>query len=114
METLPLFDKRNPFTVPDGYFEDFAAKMDRLTQRPSLVLPWYHQAKSWIAMAAAIAGIIIGVKMTNFSTSPFTSDDDMYKTYVLGQMDEASMVACLCDLDGDGNDLEGDGNGASE
>ena len=26
------FDKKNPFAVPDGYFEDFAAKMASMTQ----------------------------------------------------------------------------------
>jgi hypothetical protein len=103
MEEVNHFDKRNPFMVPDGYFEDFAAKMDKLTQAtPTFILPWYRQAKSWIAIAAAFAGIIIAVKVFNPASSPVANqlaEDDTYKTYVLGQLDEASVVDYLCDME---------------
>ena len=90
------FDKSNPFTVPENYFQDFQAKMERMT-RP-VMIPWYRQVRSWAAMAAAVAGIVIGTHFM-FPAQPTVPPLTEEENYVLSQVDEPALVDYMASLD---------------
>ena len=53
---------RNPFKVPDGYFEGFTERMmnqlpEKQVERPT-VISLYDRVKPWLYMAAAFAGLV--------------------------------------------------------
>ncbi|MDR3253195.1 MAG: hypothetical protein LBT35_06520 [Tannerella sp.] len=61
---LEKFKDRNPFRVPDGYFENFTAKMmSSLPEKPVpekvVVISMYDRIKPWLYMAAAFAGLMV-------------------------------------------------------
>jgi hypothetical protein len=60
---------RNPFRVPDGYFESFTENMmGRLPEKPvekGRVISVYDRVKPWLYMAAAFAGIILLFNVLN-------------------------------------------------
>ena len=73
-ENLDELMGRNPFKVPDGYFEDFTEKMmsllpERPVERPS-VISFYDRVKPWLYMAAAFVGIVV---LFRFLDSPSDS-----------------------------------------
>ena len=55
---------RNPFTVPDGYFDRFADElMARLPEQPQVAFPrttWWHRYRYWVATAACVCGLVGG------------------------------------------------------
>lgn len=92
------FDKRNPFTVPDGYFEDFASKMASMTQMSVPAIPWYRKTKSWIAAAAILSGLLIGARfLMPQQAEPMLESQLMKPTaeesYILNQIDESNLVS---------------------
>lgn len=90
------FDKTNPFTVPDGYFEDFAAKMASMTQISMPSIPWYRKTKSWIAIAAALSGVIIGTRLlmpVEPNTPVAALQPTATESYILNQIDESNLVS---------------------
>ncbi|MBP1640410.1 MAG: hypothetical protein H6Q17_1993 [Bacteroidetes bacterium] len=90
------FDQENPFTVPDGYFEDFAAKMASMTQMSMPSMPWYRKPKLWIAIAAAVSGVIIGTRLlmpTEISTQVAAMQPTVEESYILNQIDESNLVS---------------------
>lgn len=59
---------KNPFSVPDHYFEDFTRElMDKLPEKEPM--PWmeeptlWQRVKPWIYMAAMFCGIMLSVKV---------------------------------------------------
>ena len=54
---------RQPFRVPEGYFEgfaeDFMCRLPEKTVHEMKVIPFYERTKPWLYMAAMFAGIII-------------------------------------------------------
>lgn len=46
-----------PFTVPDGFFDQFAIQMDAQIQEEKV--PVRSMAKSWLYMVAMFAGILV-------------------------------------------------------
>jgi hypothetical protein len=102
MDKHPNFDKSNPFTVPDGYFEDFAAKMALMTQPSLPSLAWYRKSKSWIAIAAASIGVVIGIRVMIPNDKPLqiaNQQQTVEESYILSQMDESNLVDYLCSMD---------------
>lgn len=102
MTTSTRFDNRNPFTVPDGYFEDFAAKMTAITQPSAMPsLAWYKRTRSWIAIAAALSGVIIGARLmlpTDKTTYTVNHQTTVEESYVLAQVDETTLEDYLCNM----------------
>jgi hypothetical protein len=96
MDLNNYFDKSNPFSVPENYFIDFRAKMERMT-RP-VMIPWYRQVRSWAAVAAAVAGIVIGTHFM-FPSQPAAQPLSDEETYVLSQVDESALVDYLANMD---------------
>lgn len=59
--------KKNPFIVPDGYFENFAENlMDELpenhSQDPPEISMW-QRIKPWLYMAAMFCGLMLSVRV---------------------------------------------------
>ncbi|MGC9151276.1 MAG: hypothetical protein ACP5F6_05915 [Microbacter sp.] len=96
METQHYFDQRNPFIVPENYFEDFQAKMEKMVHPVSL--PWYRHARSWVAVAAAVMGIFIGshflMTTKTVTEKPLTEEE----SYILSQVDESSLIDYLANM----------------
>jgi hypothetical protein len=67
---------RNPFRVPDGYFEGFTEDMMSLLPEKKIeepkVISIYDRVKPWLYMAAAFVGIILLFNVLNKTagTSP--------------------------------------------
>ena len=52
---------RNPFTVPEGYFDHFADDfMARLDDQPAVFHhSWWHRYRYYVASAACLAGLLL-------------------------------------------------------
>jgi hypothetical protein len=75
---------RQPFRVPEGYFEGFTDDfMRRLPQRKASetkVISLYDRIKPWLYIAAVFAGIII---LFNIFTKTFDSNNEANKGFFL-------------------------------
>ena len=59
---LEAITKKDPFKVPEGYFEGFTADvMSKLPERPaeSQTISLWEKVKPWVYMAAMFAGIAL-------------------------------------------------------
>jgi hypothetical protein len=69
---------RNPFRVPDGYFESFTENMmSRLPEKPTKepeIISMYDRAKPWLYMAAAFTGIILLFSVLNKTVGTSTEN----------------------------------------
>lgn len=81
----------HPFTLPEGYFSDFSAKMDKLVmeeqpQERARLHPWMY------GVAASLIGVVLlgQVYMTHRSNGKLA--DDIYDTYILSQVNEAAII----------------------
>ncbi|MDR1371894.1 MAG: hypothetical protein LBJ17_02030 [Dysgonamonadaceae bacterium] len=58
--------KRDPFKVPEGYFDTFTSElMSRLPEHqaaPTQVISFWERVKPWVYMAAMFAGIWVSIK----------------------------------------------------
>lgn len=89
--SLDKIDKKLPFTVPENYFEDFAARMELQVAGETLQPP-HRRVLNWrVAVAAVFAGILLAGALyaTIFKNA---SKSDNYESYVLSQVDESSML----------------------
>lgn len=77
-----------PFSVPENYFNDFAAQIDKQTGYRKPVLAFI---KPWIYVAAVFAGIVAGQFFYNINRQK-TLTAENYETYVMAQVDESSVV----------------------
>ncbi|MDR0394284.1 MAG: hypothetical protein LBH77_03905 [Tannerella sp.] len=71
---------RNPFRVPDGYFESFTENMmSRLPEKPvekGSVISVYDRVKPWLYMAAAFTGIILLFNVLNRASDVLPENRD--------------------------------------
>lgn len=59
---------KNPFSVPDGYFEKFSEELtSRLPEKETLYIPseptMWERVKPWIYMVAMFCGIMLSVRI---------------------------------------------------
>lgn len=85
---LNNIEKKNPFRVPENYFQDFNNEiMDKLPEKKvqKKIVPLWKPITKWVAAAAVVAGIaVLGTNYidnhspntNNFSTENATSTDD--------------------------------------
>lgn len=92
-KNIPLdkIDKKLPFTVPENYFEDFAVRMESQIRGVTIEKRHRHTGPWRYAVAAIFAGILLAGTLytTLFKTN---SKSENYESYVLSQVDEASML----------------------
>lgn len=78
---------RIPFSVPENYFNNFAAEMDAkiATEKISVI----KLIKPWLYMAAMFVGVfILGNVFYDFYQNNKKIDDDLYELYVMSQIDQ--------------------------
>ena len=87
---------RNPFQVPDGYFEGLTEQMmsqlpDRPVERPS-VISLYDRVKPWLYMAAAFIGVVVLFRFVDLTVdkAPGTASPEkaFAQTYIPSEDDE--------------------------
>lgn len=65
-ELLRKLGTKNPFTVPEGYFEHFTGKlMEKLPEKEPAAEPAitaWQRVKPWVYMAAMFCGLMISVR----------------------------------------------------
>ncbi|MDR2773391.1 MAG: hypothetical protein LBC19_01385 [Tannerella sp.] len=95
-----LKERRNPFCVPDDYFENFTGDMMRRLPDVSVehpkVISIYNQVKPWLYMAAVFAGLIILFNVLN-RTAGTSSEGD-------GPLEETTLSALPSNTEAEEND----------
>jgi len=81
---------RNPFQVPEGYFEgftdDFMRRLPEKTAPEAKVISLYDRLKPWLYVAATLAGIIVLFNI--FTKSPEMSKDVNLKASIHVDLEE--------------------------
>lgn len=89
--------KEMPFSVPEGYFDQFAAQIDTQIGYKSggsgrFLRPWMYMA------AAVLVGIVILTPVLYTKNQrTVAQNSDNYESYVLSQVDETVMLDCYVD-----------------
>lgn len=82
---------RNPFTVPENYFESFATEIetkigkDRLSAK-KLLKPWFYLAAMFVGLFF-IGNVFYAVYQNNRKM-----DADLYEMYVMSQIDQTVVL----------------------
>lgn len=101
---LEEINKKNPFDVPDSYFEHFSVRMaDKISQAEAAKAP--VAARAWLRpkMVVAFAGIavvlLIGVVFINLHNRPLSSGEmiEAYKYSALQELTDEQMAQMLSD-----------------
>lgn len=89
--SLGNIDRKNPFKVPENYFENFAVQINAKTAPRKTTS--IKRIKSWMYAAAVFAGIIVlgTVYYSNKQKEKYAYAEN-YESYVLSQVDESSMM----------------------
>ena len=65
-DLLSKYGRKNPFTVPEGYFQDFNERlMEQLPEKevmPEPEIKIWDRIKPWIYMAAMFVGLMFTVR----------------------------------------------------
>ena len=82
-------DKALPFSVPENYFNDFAAHIEKqIGYRKSSV----RFVRPWMYTAAVFIGIVVVGQVFYSSNRQKNLTAENYETYVMAQVDESSVV----------------------
>lgn len=115
-ELLKKLGTKNPFTVPEGYFENFSKNlMDKLPERePAFTeeITLWDRVKPWVYMAAMFCGLMFSVRVVVgppkqdtplFSAAETESFSDEYVEAILdhSMMDDYSFYQYLTEADSD-------------
>jgi hypothetical protein len=78
-------NQKNPFNVPENYFENFhKAMMSRIAQEPKAkIVPLWRKVSSWAAVAATLVGVMVLISIfnaPNISLQTAESDTTTSKT----------------------------------
>lgn len=82
-------DKELPFSVPENYFNDFAAQIDK---QIGYKKPFIRFVRPWMYAAAMFIGIVVVSQVFYSSNRQRNLTADNYETYVMAQVDESSVV----------------------
>ena len=117
-ELLRRCGTKPPFTVPEGYFENFAKElMDKLPEKdtatamPNTPTMW-ERIKPWVYMAAMFCGLMFSIRVVVgpqqkeaplFSTAETEEFSDEYMESILdhSMMDDYTLYQYLTDADMD-------------
>ena len=109
-ELLKKYGTQNPFTVPEGYFENFSKKEYPPTA-PATITTW-QRIKPWVYMAAMFCGLMFTVRVVvgppKQDTPIFTAAEteqfsDEYIETILdhSMLDDYALYQYLTDADSD-------------
>lgn len=76
---LNNIDKKNPFKVPENYFEDFHKNMmSKISEEPKAVkiVPLWRKVIPWASVAAVLGGIIILAGILTDNSEPQIADSN--------------------------------------
>jgi hypothetical protein len=77
VNSLDEMGKKNPFKVPDGYFEGLTsqimAQLPEKVQKETKVVNLWERVKPWMYMAAMFIGIALMVRLFADSREQFSS-----------------------------------------
>lgn len=111
LELQKKYGKKNPFTVPDGYFDRFADElMNQLPEKEAVTLPevkLWDRVKPWLYMAAMFVGLMFTIRAFVGETSSENDADilsempDEYIETIVNQtlMDDYELYQYLTDAD---------------
>lgn len=116
-ELVKKYGTKNPFMVPEGYFENFSKElMNRLPEKeqvsaPETISTW-QRVKPWVYMAAMFCGLMLSVRVfvgpPKQDTLVFTAAEteqlsDEYVETILdhSMMDDYALYQYLTDADTD-------------
>lgn len=116
-ELLKKYGTQNPFTVPEGYFENFTKElMNKLPEKERIAVPeeitTWQRIKPWIYMAAMFCGLMFTVRVVvgppKQDTPIFTAAEteqfsDEYMETILdhSMMDDYTLYQYLTEADSD-------------
>jgi hypothetical protein len=83
--------KELPFSVPENYFNDFAAQVDK---KVGYKKPFVRFVRMWMYAAAVFVGIVV-VGQVFYSTNrqkTLANNKENYESYVMTQVDESALV----------------------
>lgn len=116
-ELLKRCGTKNPFTVPDNYFENFSKElMDKLPEKEqpatSMEITMWQRVKPWVYMAAMFCGLMFTVRVVVgppkqdtplFSAAETEEFSDEYVEAILdhSMMDDYSFYQYLTEADTD-------------
>ncbi|WP_455673952.1 hypothetical protein [Phocaeicola sp.] len=116
-ELLRKLGTKNPFTVPEGFFEDFSRElMEKLPEKepalPESAITTWQRVKPWIYMAAMFCGLMLSIRMfvghpkqdTPIFTSAETAEfSDEYVEAIMdhSMMDDYTLYQYLTEADTD-------------
>ena len=79
---LEKFGRKHPFTTPEGYFDDFTARiMDTLPEKETPAEPhitMWQRVKPWVYMAAMFCGLMLSVRLvvgTDNENEPYAFEE---------------------------------------
>lgn len=108
----------NPFTVPEGYFENFKERImeqlpekeDKTFKKPHVTI--WNRIRPWLYMTAVFAGILLGVRVTvnltsshkssvavNSTEKEMITDQDVDNLMDHSMMDDYSLYECLTEAE---------------
>ena len=94
--SLQEIGKELPFSVPDGYFEQFASQIEAQTTGSKTSL--LHILKPCLYMAAMFIGLfIIGHTFYSIYQNRMDNKDSFYDTYLFSQIDDVSLIDLYVD-----------------
>ena len=110
LELQKKYGKKNPYTVPEGYFDRFTeALMERLPEKEATTPPevkLWDRVKPWVYMAAMFAGLMFTIRAfvgnTQEGNDANLSDmPDEYIESIVNQtmMDDYELYQYLTDAD---------------
>jgi hypothetical protein len=89
--SLNEIGKELPFSVPENYFEDFAASIEAKIMGESK--PMRKVMSGWMYMAAMVVGIVImGQVFFSIYQNYTIKGEDNYELYVLSQVNETYLI----------------------
>lgn len=84
---LEKFGNNNPFTVPEGYFEDFASNIN--AQIAGEQVTFKKLMKPWMYLAAMFVGIFLLANVFYaIHRQNINRDAELYEMYLMSQLDQ--------------------------
>lgn len=87
---LKEIGNRNPFTVPENYFEDFAQQMKQITVTPKINARF--GLATWMYVAATVMGIFVLVNFFYKIHQDNLLNNENYDLYVMSQTDDMAIA----------------------